>query len=69
MRKKRAPCGGRVRHSSEEYDNEAEGTRDPRWGVKPVLDGGRRNRRGRRSRRRRRGLVPSGGRGRLAGVQ
>ena len=66
LRKKPAPVGGRVRHSSEKYDDETEETGDPRWSVrkKSVPAGGRGSRSCRRSRMRRRGLIPAGVRGR-----
>ena len=39
LRKKMAPRGGGGIHSSEEYNDETEGTRDLRWGVRkrPVV--------------------------------
>ena len=58
--KKRVPVGGRVRHSSEEYDDDTEETGDPRWSArkKPVPAA----RCGRRNRMSRRGLIPAVGR-------
>ena len=60
LRKKRGPVVGKVRHSSEEYDNETEETGDPRWqAMKKPVPAARSGRRCRMSRRR---LIPAVGR-------